>query len=72
MKYLAFVAPGVLAATAMQIASTEASWPVLGSIRWTRGYYAMLATPLQIRDVVFGHQASMVTRVVSSCAVYLS
>ena len=55
----------------MQIASTEASWPVLGSIRWTRGYYAMLATPLQIRDVVFGHQAWMVTRVVSSCAVYL-
>jgi lipooligosaccharide transport system permease protein len=72
VEYLAFVAPGVLAATAMQIASNEASWPVLGSIRWTRGYYAMLATPLQIRDVVFGHQAWMVTRVVSSCAVYLA
>jgi lipooligosaccharide transport system permease protein len=71
VEYLAFVAPGVLAATAMQVASNEASWPVLGSIRWTRGYYAMLATPLQIRDVVFGHQAWMATRVVSSCAVYL-
>jgi lipooligosaccharide transport system permease protein len=72
VEYLAFVAPGVLAATAMQVASNEASWPVLGSIRWTRGYYAMLATPLQIRDVVFGHQAWMATRVVSSCAVYLA
>jgi lipooligosaccharide transport system permease protein len=72
VKYLAFVAPGVLAATAMQIATTEASWPVLGSIRWTRGYYAMLATPLGIRDIVFGHQAWMATRVVSSCAVYLA
>jgi lipooligosaccharide transport system permease protein len=72
VEYLAFVAPGVLAATAMQIASTEASWPVLGSIRWTRIYYAMLATPLQIRDIVFGHQAWMLTRVVSSCAVYLA
>src|SRR5207247_2512859 len=71
VEYLAFVAPGVLAATAMQVASNEASWPVLGSIRCTRGYYAMLATPLQIRDVVFGHQAWMATRVVSSCAVYL-
>jgi lipooligosaccharide transport system permease protein len=72
VEYLAFVAPGVLAATAMQVASNEASWPVLGSIRWTRVYYAMLATPLQIRDIVFGHQAWMVTRVVSSCAVYLA
>ena len=30
VKYLAFVAPGVLAATAMQIGTQEASWPVLG------------------------------------------
>jgi lipooligosaccharide transport system permease protein len=72
VKYLAFVAPGVLAATAMQVATNEASWPVLGSIRWTRGYYAMLATPLGIRDIVFGHQGWMATRVISSCAVYLA
>ena len=72
VEYLAFVAPGVLAATAMQIGANEAMWPVLGSIRWTRGYFAMLATPLQIRDIVFGHQAWMATRVVSSCAVYLA
>src|SRR5204862_6297132 len=72
VEYIAFVAPGVLAATAMQIATNEAMWPVLGSIRWTRGYYAMLATPLQIRHIVFGHQAWMATRVVASCAVYLA
>jgi lipooligosaccharide transport system permease protein len=72
VEYLAFVAPGVLAATAMQIGATEAMWPVLGSIRWTRGYFAMLATPLQIRDIVLGHQAWMSTRVTSSCAVYLA
>jgi lipooligosaccharide transport system permease protein len=71
VEYLAFVAPGVLAATAMQVATNEASWPVLGSIRWTRGYFAMLATPLGIRDIVLGHQGWMATRVVSSCAVYL-
>jgi lipooligosaccharide transport system permease protein len=72
VPYVAFVAPGVLAATAMQIATTESMWPVLGSIRWTRSYYAMLATPLAIRDIVFGHQAWMATRVVSSCAIYLA
>ena len=71
VRYLAFVAPGVLAATAMQVGTTEASWPVLGSIKWTRGYFAMIATPLGIRDVVVGHQLWMATRVVSSSAVYL-
>lgn len=72
VKYLAFVAPGVLAATAMQIAFNESSWPVLGSIRWTRGYYAMLATPLGIRDIVFGHQLWIWTRVVTASSVYLA
>ena len=71
VEYLAFVAPGVLAATAMQIATQEASWPVLGSIKWTRSYYAMLAAPLRIRDIVWGHQLWIATRVVTSSAVYL-
>lgn len=72
VEYLAFVAPGVLAATAMQVATTEASWPVLGSIKWTRNYYAMLATPLGIRDIVVGHQLWMATRVLISSAIYLA
>jgi lipooligosaccharide transport system permease protein len=32
----------------------------------------MLATPLRIRDIVFGHQLWMITRVVSSSAIYLA
>ena len=72
VTYLAYVAPGVLAATAMQVGTNEATWPVLGSIKWTRSYYAMLATPLGIRDIVVGHQLWMTTRVVSSSAVYLA
>ena len=48
LSYLEFVAPGILAATAMTIATNEASWPVLGAIRWTRQYFAMLATPLGV------------------------
>ena len=71
VTYLAFVAPGVLAATAMQVGTTEATWPVLGSIKWTRSYYAMLASPLGIPEIVVGHQLWMATRVISSSAVYL-
>jgi lipooligosaccharide transport system permease protein len=71
VSYIDFVAPGMLAATAMTIATGEASWPVMGSIKWTRQYFAMLATPIGTRDIVFGHQLWMTARVASTSAVYL-
>ena len=46
ISYLEFVAPGLLAATAMQLATFEASFPVMAAIKWNRQYHAMLATPL--------------------------
>ena len=70
VSYLEFVAPGLMAATAMQIASFEASWPVLGAIKWHRQYHAMLATPLRIRDVILGHQAYFVFRLALTATVY--
>ena len=70
VSYLEFVAPGLMAATAMQIASFEASWPVLSAIKWDRQYHAMLATPLRIRDVVLGHQAYFVFRMILTATVY--
>ena len=69
--YLDFVAPGMLAATAMTIASGEASWPVMGSFTWTRQYFAMLATPIGPRDIVLGHQLWMTARIASTSLVYL-
>jgi lipooligosaccharide transport system permease protein len=70
--YLEFVAPGLLAATTMQIAVFEASWPVLSAIKWTRVYHAMLATPLRVEDVVFGHQAFIALRMLTTAAVYFA
>lgn len=72
VSYIDFVAPGMLAATAMQIASGESTWPVMGSFRWTRQYFAMLATPLGVRDILAGHQLWMITRVASTSTVYLA
>ncbi len=70
VSYLEFVAPGLMAATAMQIASFEASWPVLSAIKWDRQYHAMLATPLRIRDVILGHQAYFTFRLILTATVY--
>ena len=64
ISYLEFVAPGLMAATAMQLATFEASWPVLSAIKWDRQYHAMLATPLRVRDVMLGHQAFFAFRLV--------
>jgi lipooligosaccharide transport system permease protein len=72
VPYINYVAPGMLAATAMTVASGEASWPVVGSIKWTRQYFAMLATPLGTRDIVVGHQLWMMARVAMTSAVYLA
>lgn len=71
ISYLSFVAPGLLAAVAMQIASFEATYPVMAAIRWTRVYHAMLATPLRIRDVIVGHQLYFASRVALASGVYL-
>jgi lipooligosaccharide transport system permease protein len=72
VPYLDFVAPGMLAAAAMQLGSMEASWPVMGSFRWTRQYFAMTATPLGVGDVVIGHQLWMLARLAGTSAVYLA
>ena len=70
VQYLTFVAPGLLAATAMQIAAGEAGQPVRGAHQWTKAYHAMLATPLDVRDVLQGHLLWILFRVGTSCAIY--
>ena len=71
VPYLDFIAPGLLAAAAMQTAAVEASWPVMGAIKWTRTYFAMTATPLGERDVLIGHQLFVITRVLTASTAYL-
>ncbi len=71
IPYLDFVAPGLMAATAMQLATFESSWPVLSAIKWDRQYHAMLATPLRVGDVLLGHQAFVAGRILMTATVYL-
>lgn len=70
--YLHFVAPALLAATAMQIAASESAWPVMGSFRWTRTYFAMNATPLGPADILGGQQLYVALRVLVSACAYLA
>jgi len=72
VTYSHYVAPGLLVAAAMQIGSSESTWPVMGSFKWTRSYFAMAATPLGPGSILAGHQLFVATRVLISATVYLA
>lgn len=70
-SYLEFVTPGILSASAMQIGINEASWPVMGAIRWQRTYLAQIATPIRALDAFAGHLAFIALRLFGTCAVFI-
>jgi lipooligosaccharide transport system permease protein len=71
VRYLDFLAPGLLASTAMQIGGNEAMYPVMAAIKWLRTYFAMLATPLTVIDVLVGHLAWIALRLLMVTSIYL-
>jgi lipooligosaccharide transport system permease protein len=71
-SYLVFLAPGLLAATAMQTAVGESTYPVMGAIKWIKTYHAMLATPLGVLDVLVGHLLYIGVRVLIGSTIFLA
>jgi len=69
--YVHFLGPGILAATCMQSAVFESTFPVLGKIAWRRNYEAMLATPLDVRHVLAGELLWISFRVLTISSVFL-
>ena len=69
--YLAFVAPGLVAAQAMQTATGEMTWPVMGGLKWHRTYFAMVGTPLAVADIVAAQLVFVMFRVATTSAVFL-
>src|SRR5450755_1230260 len=70
--YLAFVGPGLLAAAAMETLIGESTYPVLGSVKWRRTYYAAVSTPLRPADLFHGHLLFTALRLVMNCTVFLA
>jgi len=71
-SYLAFVAPGMLAAQAMTTVFGEMTYPVMGMIKWQRIYFSMIATPLTVGDIVFAQLGFVMFRVATVSAVFLA
>ena len=72
VSYLSYIAPGLIAAAAMQTAVGESTYPIMGKIKWNYVFHAMAATPLRIRDIVVGQLGFIAFRVVTTCTAFLA
>ncbi|HUZ38003.1 MAG TPA: ABC transporter permease, partial [Streptosporangiaceae bacterium] len=72
VSYLAFLAPGLLAAAAMETGIGEATYPVFGSVKWNKTYQAAVASPLRPEDVFHGHVLFVTLRLAMNCTIFLA
>ncbi|MCA1840519.1 MAG: ABC transporter permease [Actinomycetota bacterium] len=70
VTYIAFIAPGLLAAACMQTATFESSWPVMSKITWQHTYEAILSTPLNVYEIFLGELTWMAVRVASVAGTF--
>lgn len=54
VSYAAFLAPGLLAATAMQSGTGEATWPVMAGFKWQKFFVSAANTELDPKDLFNG------------------
>jgi lipooligosaccharide transport system permease protein len=72
VSYLAFLAPGLMAAAGMETAIGESTYPVFGSVKWLKTYQAAIATPLRPADLFHGHLLFTSMRLAMNSAVFLA
>jgi len=71
VSYLAFFAPGMLAAASMQNGIVESAFPVSRAKTVGGSYKVAAATPLEPVDILAGHVLFMVVRITMSAAAFL-
>ncbi|MFC1411347.1 ABC transporter permease [Streptacidiphilus sp. N1-12] len=69
-SYLVFIAPGLLAAMAMQTGYIEAAGPVFESAQRRGNYRAAAATPMRPRDILDGHLLFIAFRLLISATAF--
>lgn len=70
VPYLAFVATGLMAATAMQNGAGDGSFPVMAGVLWRKNFHGTITTPLGSSDIIWGRLIWGVARLVFVLAVF--
>jgi lipooligosaccharide transport system permease protein len=69
--YLVWLAPALLAVSAVQTAAFESSYPVLSGFKWQRVYHGMTAGPVSPAQVAIGHLSWVAVKTAGSGVVYV-
>lgn len=72
VPYIVYVAPAFLTASALQIAASEASFPVVAGFKWIRTFHGMAATPISPRQIADGTLLFILLRALAGSAIYLA
>lgn len=70
LSYLQFVAPALLATTAMQTAASVTTFPVRAGLKWLRTYHAAVSTPIRVGELVAGVLAWCGVRVLVAVTIF--
>jgi lipooligosaccharide transport system permease protein len=71
VPYLVWLAPAMLAVSAVQSGAFESSYPVLSGFKWQRIYHAMTAGPITPGQVAIGHVAWVAIKLTITGSVFV-
>ncbi|HEX2296912.1 MAG TPA: ABC transporter permease [Pseudonocardiaceae bacterium] len=71
VPYLVYLAPALLAVSAVQNAAFESTYPILSAFKWQRTYWAVTATPITPAQLANGQLIWIALRLALSGAAYL-
>lgn len=72
LSYVEFVAPALVASTAMQTAASASTFPVKIGLKWYRTYHAVVATPVRVVELVAGVLAWAGVRIAIAVTVFVA
>jgi lipooligosaccharide transport system permease protein len=70
IKYIAFIAPALLANSAIAAVMDECVFPTIEGFKWRKLFYAQNATPITGRQIALGVYLSALCRAISSVSIY--
>jgi lipooligosaccharide transport system permease protein len=70
LSYVEFVAPALIATTAMQTAAVTTTFSVKAGLKWVRTYHAVVATPVRVVELVLGVLAWTGVRILFATTVF--
>jgi lipooligosaccharide transport system permease protein len=70
LAYLTWLAPGLLAGSAMQNGAGDGAFPVMAGIRWAKTYHSALATPVRPMDLMLGNLGWAAIRLTVAALAY--